>query len=189
MQSALSLPLLHPIHTRSYPLFREIGYLLLAAAWVAFCSQIRISLPFTPVPFTCQTLAVLGIGAVMGSQRGAQALLVYCAAVLTGLPILSGWASDPTFLWSPRAGYVAGFIIQAFMMGWWIERQAASSFSYLLGGCCACMVQLAMGAAGLALFIGWQSAWQLGFFPFIPIELFKVCLLTLGFWLKGNLSR
>src|SRR4030065_811462 len=61
-----------------------------ASLLVALSAQIAIPLPFTPVPVTAQTLAVLLIGAVLGSARGALAILTYLAEGAAGLPVFAG---------------------------------------------------------------------------------------------------
>src|SRR4030065_411536 len=61
-----------------------------ASLLVALSAQIAIPLPFTPVPVTAQILAVLLIGAVLGSARGALAILTYLAEGAAGLPVFAG---------------------------------------------------------------------------------------------------
>lgn len=63
---------------------------LAASLFMALCSQIKIALPFTPIPLTLQTLAVLLIGAALGSRKGSFAILLYYAEILIGLPVLAG---------------------------------------------------------------------------------------------------
>ena len=46
---------------------------------VALCAQVSVPLPFSPVPVTGQTFAVLLLGATLGARRGAAALLLYLA--------------------------------------------------------------------------------------------------------------
>ncbi|HEV8051719.1 MAG TPA: biotin transporter BioY, partial [Parachlamydiaceae bacterium] len=49
----------------------------LSSLLIAFCAQISIPLPFTPVPMTLQTLAIMMVGAMLGSRNGAMAVLLY----------------------------------------------------------------------------------------------------------------
>ncbi|HAV76883.1 MAG TPA: biotin transporter BioY, partial [Anaerolineae bacterium] len=64
------------------------GSLLLAAL-----AQIEIVLPFTPVPITGQTFGVLLVGAVLGSKRGAAAMILYITEGAAGLPFFAGGGS------------------------------------------------------------------------------------------------
>ncbi len=56
---------------------------------IALSAQIAVYLPFSPVPVTGQTLAVLLIGVLLGSQRGALCLLAYLAEGAAGLPVFA----------------------------------------------------------------------------------------------------
>jgi len=55
----------------------QIALVVGGAAFVGIAAQIAIPLPFTPVPLTLQTFAVLLTGAALGSLRGVLALTVY----------------------------------------------------------------------------------------------------------------
>lgn len=160
-----------------HTLFQVMG----ASLFMALCSQIKIVLPFTLVPLTLQTLAVLLIGASLGSRKGAWALMLYFAEVLMGLPVLSGGTSDPLVFIGPKGGYVLGFCVQAFLMGWFVEKMPFSKpVTLLVGGILACAVQLGLGVVVLAQFVGWSSVWTMGLFPFIPGEMLKVFLICFG---------
>lgn len=154
-----------------------------ASLLMCLCSQIRFILPFTPVPITFQTLAVLMIGATLGSWKGACAILCYFAEILIGLPVLSGGISDPFVFLGPKGGYVLGFCVQAYLMGWFTERR----ISFFVGGLMASTAQLALGASLLAPFVGWSNVWALGVLPFIPGELLKILVLSKSSLTKSHL--
>ena len=80
---------------------------------VALTAQISIPLPFSPVPVTGQTLAVLLIGALLGSRRGALSLVAYLLAGLIGLPVFASGAAGPAYIMGPTGGYLVGFIAAA----------------------------------------------------------------------------
>ena len=54
---------------------REAGLILAGTVALALIGQIAIPLPFTPVPISMGTFAALGVGAVLGSRRGAMSAL------------------------------------------------------------------------------------------------------------------
>lgn len=66
-----------------------------AAALTALAAQWRFHLPFTPVPITGQTFAVLLTGAALGWRLGAAGQMLYIAAGILGAPVFtdagSGW--------------------------------------------------------------------------------------------------
>jgi biotin transport system substrate-specific component len=153
-----------------------------ASAFMALCSQIRIDLPFTPVPLTIHTLAVMLIGATLGSRKAACALLLYFAEILVGLPVLAGGISNPLIFIGPKGGYVIGWCLQAYLMGWFIERMPFSrSATFLAGGFVSCSVQMGFGVWALSHFVGWDLVWTMGLFPFIPGEILKIFLVTFAF--------
>lgn len=164
-------------------LFQLVGASLL----LALCSQIKIPLPFTVIPLTFQTLAVLLIGASLGSQKGAWAIILYYVEILAGMPVLSGGVSNPLIFFGPSGGYVLGFCFQAFVMGWMVEKMPWSrSVTLFAGGLLACGIQLALGVCMLAQFVTWNHVWMMGFFPFIFGEILKVLLVTWGFRSKES---
>lgn len=167
------------IEKRKHSIVTECCQVIGGSLFLALCSQIALPLPFSPVPLTFQVLGILLLGALFGSRKASFMVMGYYAQILLGMPVLAGGVANPFALIGPRAGYLLGFIIQAYLMGWFVERSKHFSPSKaFLGGLCACGVQLAMGASWLALFIGWNQAWMLGFFPFIIIDILKVLIVS-----------
>lgn len=146
-----------------------------ASGLIALCSQIKIPLFFTPVPLTLQTLAILLIGAQLGSRKGALAVLLYFAQIFIGLPVLSGGLSDPFVFLGPKGGYVIGFLFQAYIMGTCVENLKLSKpMNVFVGGLLSCTVQMGLGILVLAQFVGWESVWIMGFYPFVLGEILKI---------------
>ncbi len=148
-----------------------------ASFLIAFCAQIRIPLYFTPVNITLQTLSILFIGAILGKKKGSLAVLAYLAQTCLGLPVLQGGLSDPLALIGPRGGYLIGFIAQAYIMGWGVEKLQRFSFGKTLSlTALACMTQLGCGVLWLAPFVGWNNVLLMGLYPFICGEMIKAFL-------------
>src|SRR5262249_53725541 len=72
------------------PWLRDILLIVGCTGIVAASARLSIPLPFTPVPITGQTFGVLLTGALLGSRRGALALLLYLAEGAGGLPVFAG---------------------------------------------------------------------------------------------------
>ena len=102
------------------------GVLLLAGL-----AQVEILLPFTPVPITGQTFGVLLIGAAYGSKRGAATMIAYIAAGALGLPFFSGGGSGLRILTGATAGYLAGFVIAAYVIGAAVRARAGAQRAHL----------------------------------------------------------
>ena len=84
---------------------------------IALGAQIAIPLPFTPVPVTLQTLAVLLAGCTLGKGRGALAVIVYIVEGCAGLPVFSGGTGGIVHLLGPTGGYLVGFVAAAYLVG------------------------------------------------------------------------
>lgn len=147
-----------------------------ASLLIALCAQIKVTLPFTPVPITMQTLAILLVGATLGSRKGALAVLAYFSEILMGLPVLANASIDPLIFVGPKAGYVLGFLVQAYSMGWMVERMKSFSMPLVfLAGLVACTLEMSLGVLGLAPYVGWSNILWMGVYPFLVGEIVKVC--------------
>lgn len=135
------------------------------AGALAIALGARVTVSFDPVPMTLQTLAVLGVGGLLGSRVGAGAALFYLGLVLVGLPLLSNGTTAPAsaFLDLKSGGYVLGFIPAAFVAGY----SGRNVLQSLLVMAAAHVVILAIGASWLAHHIGWSSAFEFGLRPFL----------------------
>jgi biotin transport system substrate-specific component len=151
-----------------------VGFSLLTAA----AAQVVVPLPFTPVPLTGQTFAVLLTGALLGPRLGALAMLAYLAEGAAGLPFFRGGAGGPAHLAGPTAGYLFAFPAAAFVTGLlaergWDRRFVTAAAAMALGS----LVILAGGWAWLALMSGaGGEAFRLGVAPFLPGDVVKIAL-------------
>lgn len=169
--------------------------LRIAAANVllALCAHIAIPLPWTPVPITGQTFGVLLVGVLLGSRRGALALLLYLFEGAAGLPVFQPLGlPGPARFFGPTAGYLLAYPPAAFAIGWIVERfadrtrdsrAAMSRFAdiRMLGALLTGeAIIFACGCAWLAVWmgIGWSNAWREGALPFLPGEVVKMALIV-----------
>jgi biotin transport system substrate-specific component len=74
------------------------------------------------VPISLQTLGVMLAGSLLGAKRGALACLVFLALVAAGLPLLSSGTGGLAVFASARGGYLIGWPIGAYVIGWLTER-------------------------------------------------------------------
>lgn len=150
---------------------------LLGTMIVALLAQVRIPLPFTPVPITGQTLGVLLVAAALGSRRGAASLGLYLAGGLAGLPFFTGGASGLAHLTGSTGGYLVGFLAAAALVGWLAERGWTRSWYkvaalFFVGT----LVIYVFGAAYLAVFVGLKNALLAGVWPFLAGDAIKAAL-------------
>ena len=150
-------------------------FLILAGSWlVALFAQIEI--PLQPVPITGQTFAVLLIGALLGSKRGAATMVAYIAQGGMGLPFFAGGASGLGILTGATAGYLLGFISAVYVIGLLAERGLERSvrtsiIPFLIGT----VIIYICGVAWLSILLGSLSkAIQFGLLPFLVGDAFKL---------------
>jgi len=169
-----------------------VGFSLL----VALAAQVVVPLPFTPVPVTGQTFAVLLAGALLGPRLGPAAVALYLFEGAAGLPFFRGGASGAHHLFlSPTAGYLFAFPAAAFVTGLlavrgWDRRVWTAAAAMALGS----LVILAGGWAWLALATGTPAgAFRLGVAPFLLGDAVKIALaaaaLPAGWALLGRARR
>ena len=160
-------------------LTRELTLVIGGSLAIAAAAQLKVFLPFTPVPVTGQTFAVLLIGALYGARRGAATAMSYLALGIMGLPVFSAAPPGPAALLSPTAGYLAGFVGAAWVTGalserGWDRKPWTAALAMAIGSC----VIFACGVTWLAQTVGWGNVLQTGLFPFIPGDLVKIALAT-----------
>jgi biotin transport system substrate-specific component len=161
--------------TRAKDALWVVGFALVTA----LMAQVEVRFPFTPVPLTGQTFAVLLSGAVLGSRRGFASQLLYLSAGAAGLPVFSGGAGSVFHLAGPTGGYLWSFPLAAGLLGWLVERGAARRVWTLAPALiCADLLILACGALWLGGFFEFpaRQAWILGFYPFLIGDIVKVAL-------------
>ena len=161
-------------------LARDVTLVAAGSLLIAAAAQLKVFLPFTPVPVTGQTFAVLLIAALYGARRGAATAMAYIALGLMGLPVFSAAPPGPAALISPTAGYLAGFVAAAWVTGTlsekgWDRKSWTAALAMAIGS----GVIFACGLLWLGRFTGWANVLQTGLFPFIPGDLLKIALATL----------
>ena len=125
---------------RVYAIARDIAIMAGFAFFVALAAQVAVRLPWTTVPITMQTFAVLVTGGSLGAWRGAGALTIYMFMGMASIPVFtpkSGitegtwdlhfilpWSGNADLIWNiTSGGYIVGFILAAWLVGWLAERE------------------------------------------------------------------
>ena len=157
---------------------RSVALVLAFSLFVALAAQVALPLPWTPVPLTMQTFAVLLTGALLGSRLGALALVAYLVEGASGLPFFRAGAGGVGHILGPTGGYLLAFPAAAFITGFlaergWDRRFSTAAAAMALGS----LVILAVGWAWLAVFLGSASAaFTAGVVPFVIGDIVKIAL-------------
>ena len=157
-------------------LLREVLLVALGTAFLALTARISVTLPFSPVPITGQTLGVLLIGALYGPRRGAATVLAYLAEGAAGAPVFAAGRAGPAVLLGPTGGFLVGFVPAAFLAGFaGARRRGAVRVGVLLAASVvvyACGVPWLMAVTGM----GTEAALAAGVLPFLPGDVLKAGL-------------
>jgi biotin transport system substrate-specific component len=157
---------------------RKAALVVAFSLLVALSAQVVVPLPWTPVPVTLQTFAVLLTGALLGSRLGALALSAYLIEGAAGLPFFAGGNGGPLYLsLTPTLGYLLAYPAAAFVTGrlaerGWDRRYLSAAAAMALGAA----VVLAGGWLGMLRLFSPAQAFALGVAPFLAGEVLKIAL-------------
>ncbi len=177
------------------PLIRDASLVFAGSLLIAALAQVMI--PIGMVPVSGSTLGVMLVGSLLGSRRGAAAVIAYLIEGLAGLPVFSGFSMGAAVLLGTTGGYLLGFIPAAFVTGWlaergWDRRFFSACAAMLIGNA----VVFAVGVPWLAAVLGWDwgAAWRQGVVPFVPLDagakvLLAASLLPLAWHASSSFRR
>jgi biotin transport system substrate-specific component len=168
--------------SRSLTTARKFVFALFVAFVTAVSAQIRITLPWTPVPITLQTFFVLLAGVLLGRNWGGISQIIY---VGIGMATPTWFAGKSIF--GPTGGYLIGFVLSAFFLGYVVDKYRKSrSFInvFLLMLFANFFLIYIPGLIHLGFYFylikgtfpGLRALLTMGFYPFVPGDLIKVVL-------------
>lgn len=158
---------------------KELTIVALFAGIMAVLAQVAIPLPFSPVPITGQILGLFLTGALLGRRLGTWAVLLYLILGALGLPVFARGSAGVARLLGPTGGYLWGFLIGVYLLGWVVDKGNKFTFLRAAGGMLLCLgVVYILGALQLAyvMHLPWQKALLLGVVPFVPLDMVKLLL-------------
>ena len=180
-------------------------------AVTAVCAVISVPLPFSPVPVSLATLAVLISGGVLGAKYGAISQAIYLLLGAVGVPIFHNFTGGLGILVGPTGGFLVGYVLMATVFGrlagisfrrgkQWQEteplqgslnsdKKPKSNFVKL--ALAAVIATLACYIPGALWFMfvtknGLAAALTMAIIPFIPVDILK-CVIAA--WLVSRLQR
>lgn len=195
--TAVSTPVPHTLADAVIPrrLVTDATLVVGFAALTALAAQVSFRLPWTPVPITGQTFAVLMAGATLGMSRGAASQLVYILVGALGLPVYAGAEGGWQAATGATGGYLVGFVVAAAVVGRLSERhqdrRLLTSIPAMLAGSA---IVYALGVPWLAWSLGVSGtkAIELGMAPFVIGDALKLvaagALTPLAWQLVGRRS-
>jgi biotin transport system substrate-specific component len=165
-------------------LIKKIALVMGMAAVTGLAAQVRVPLPWTPVPITGQTLAALLAGVLLGRWYGGLSMAAYAGLGAAGLAWFSGWSGGISHLAGPTGGYIIGFILAALFLGYVSHKcHRGRSFLGILGLMLFANFVLIYGPGLLQLHLwlnlvmgqttSFYQVLGMGLFPFVIGDLIK----------------
>ncbi len=96
------------------------------ACLTALLAQLRFYIPGSPVPLTGQTFAVVLSAVVLGKWWGGISQSIYLGVGLAGVPWFAGLNAGFGYLAGPTGGYLIGFVLAAFFLGYCVDTYVRS---------------------------------------------------------------
>jgi biotin transport system substrate-specific component len=109
----------------------KLALALGVAALTGLLAQVRFMLPWSPVPVTGQTFAVLLAGIMLGRWWGGISMGLYAGLGVAGVPWFTGLSGGYAYLAGPTGGYIIGFILAALLLGYMTDK--SRSFISMFG--------------------------------------------------------
>jgi biotin transport system substrate-specific component len=189
LTNATVADLLRPCEKRFAGLY-DIALIVGGSLLIGLCACVKVWLPFSPVPVTGQTFAVLMLGALLGSRLGCLVVLAYIIEGAAGLPVFAAGVGTAALL-GPTGGYLFGFIPAAYITGrlaekGWDRRVGTTVLAMIFGN----MAIYTFGLFWLCCLMGFSKmVLTLGLYPFVIGDLVKIIsaaiLLPAGWKLLG----
>src|SRR5579859_1645754 len=160
-------------------LLTDVVLVVLGAGLIAVSAQVSIALPFTPVPITGQTFAVLLVGASYGMLRGGASALLYVLLGIAGAPVYAHGAAGWAVITGASGGYLLSYPFASALTGFLAERRWDRRFSSAIGAMLTGNVLIyLLGLPWLAAVVhtGLEKTLELGLYPFVPGDTLKLYL-------------
>jgi biotin transport system substrate-specific component len=138
-----------------------------------------IIIPVPPVPITAQTFFLNVAAVLFGGPLGAASQFIYIMLGVVGMPVFAGGKAGLGVLFGPTGGYLIGFIIGAFVIGFIANRKKDAGvlwyiFSMFIG--MVIIYSLGMTQLSFVAKLSLVQALTVGVLPFLPGDIIKIIL-------------
>jgi biotin transport system substrate-specific component len=148
------------------------------------CAGSLIAIPVGPVPIVLQNAFAVLAGLLLGPIAGAGAVALFLLAGALGLPVFSGGRGGLAVLAGPTGGYLAGYLIAAFVAGLIAApvRSAPRKKALPVIACATLAAFVSIYIPGIlvlkhALALSTGEAIAKGFIPFVAGDFIKILVL------------
>ena len=171
---------------------KDIVYSALFATLTAVLAYITIPLPFSPIPITGQSLAVMLAGCVLTPIQAGLSMLTFLFMGIIGLPVFSGGRAGIGVLVGKSGGYLIGYLVGAVIISILVRKSKSKITMFLACLFGGIIVVHILGASwlGYVTGMGIGKAIMVGSVPFLPGDLIKaVAAVAIGVRLNKEQRR
>lgn len=170
---------------------KRLVMVIAGIAALTLAAKIKVPLPYSPVPLSLGTLAVLTIGAAYGPRMGLTTIFGYMLIGALGFDVFANSAANASgieYMMGSTGGYLVGFVLATVALGYaakrgWDRNVATMGLAMLAG---TALIYLP-GALWLSHLYGFDAstAFAKGVAPFLLGDALKLALAALivpGVW-------
>ena len=160
---------------------KDIVYVALFAALMTALGVFPpITIPALGVPITAQSMGIMLAGGVLGAKRGALSMLLFLVLVAVGLPLLSGGRGGLGIFAGPTGGFLVGWVISAWFVGYltekyWEKLNIALAIGFCIAGGIILLYAIGIPWVAYAAKIPLEKAF-FGSVAFVPGDLLKAVI-------------
>jgi biotin transport system substrate-specific component len=165
-------------------LLHKISLAFAFACLTGLLAQFRFYLPGTPVPVTGQVFAVFLAGILLGKWGGVSQCM-YAGLGVMGIPWFAGLNGGIAYIAGPTGGYIIGFIVAAFFLGYFMDRYIRSRGFFSMFALMLFATFVLIYIPGLIQLYLWMGAsigiWELlmiGMIPYIAADVIKAVIVA-----------
>lgn len=157
-----------------------IAKVIVSSLLLVLGARVAFILPFSPVPFTWQTEALIILSLIWGRKIAVGAVLAYFLEGLSGLPVFAEGSFGIWPFFSASGGYLIGFLPAAYIMGTcadrgWTKSILLTALAVFLGK----FMVYSCGLLWLSLILPVQQVLRLGLLPYLPETGLQIILAAL----------
>ena len=134
-----------------------------------------IYIPIGPVPVVLTNLFVFLSGLLLGSRWGLASVAVYLVIGAMGIPVFAGGKGGLVHFLGPTGGYLVGFAVAAWIVGFISERMRRSIAHDVLSVSLGALAIYGVGVPWLKWMTGisWAKSLWVGMVPFVVGDILK----------------
>jgi biotin transport system substrate-specific component len=139
------------------------------------CVGAFIVIPVGPVPIVLQNMIVILAGLLLGPAKGTASVALFLFVGAIGFPVFSGGRGGLAHFAGPTGGYLAGYLLAAFVAGLVNRKRSQGAFLPVAASILAAIVVYLPGVTWLKLSLhaDWTKALAVGLLPFLIPDLCK----------------